>query len=56
MDMKDFFYNIGKSLCIGTILENKEYRSQLMYIFYNFVDYEYSALYFSRNSLKLVKD
>ncbi len=50
MDMKDFFYNIGKSLCVKTILENKEYRSKLMHDFYNFVDNEYSVLHFSRNN------
>jgi hypothetical protein len=51
MDVKDFFYNLGKSLCISTILESKDYRSQLMSIIFGFIDYEYSTLHFSKQTM-----
>lgn len=51
MDMKDFFYNVGKSLCISTILESKDFRGQFMAVFFSFIDCEYTPLHFSRHSL-----
>ena len=51
MDVKDFFYNVGKSLCIATILESKDFRGQFMAVFFNFIDYEYTPLHFSRHCL-----
>lgn len=41
MDAKDYFYNIGKSLDIPTIMESKIYRAELFEIFYSFIDAEY---------------
>ena len=52
MDVKDFFYNVGKSLCIATILESKDFRGQFMAVFFNFTDCEYTPLHFSRHSLE----
>ena len=55
MDVKDFFYNFGKSLDIFTILENKDYRPHFMTLFYNFIDKEYSPLHFSKKNLSLLQ-
>ena len=49
MDVKDFFYNIGKSFCVSTVMDSKDYRLQLFNIFNSFVDHEYTTLYLSRH-------
>ena len=48
MDAKDYFYNIGKSLDIPTIMESKIYRAELFEIFYSFIDAEYQTLFLSK--------
>ena len=30
MEIKDFFYNIGKSICIPTVMESKVYRPRFL--------------------------
>ena len=30
MEIKDFFYNIGKSICIPTVMESKLYRPRFL--------------------------
>ena len=50
MDVKDFFYNISKSLCIATVMENgKDLRPRLFSLFYSFIDCEYTTLYLSKS-------
>ncbi len=49
MDVKDFFYNIVKSLCISTILDSKDYRARFVQILFDFIDKEYTPLHFSRH-------
>jgi hypothetical protein len=51
MDVKDFFYNIGKSICIPTVMESKELRPKLLSIFLSFIDNEYSQLHFAKRHL-----
>ena len=48
MDVRDVFYNFGKSLDIPTVMEAKQYREGLLTIFYEFLDAEYSPLFLSR--------
>lgn len=50
MEVKDFFYNVGKSLDIGTVMESKILRPLLFSLFYNFIDAEYTVLYLSKNN------
>jgi len=45
MDMKDFFYNFGRSLCISTIFDRKDFKEKLMSVFFDFVDFEYTPLH-----------
>ena len=47
MDVKDFFYNIAKSLCMQTVFENKKLRLQFFNeLFYPFIENEYTTLNF----------
>jgi hypothetical protein len=52
MDVKDFCYNIGKSLDVASVMESKDLRSQLFTIFYAFIDSEYTSLFLSRSTHK----
>jgi len=51
MEIKDFFYNIGKSICIPTLMESKVYRPRFLALFMNFIDHEYSTLHFSKQKI-----
>lgn len=50
MEVKDFLYNLTKGLDISTLFENKELRTEVFSLFNNFVDNEYTVLFFFRNS------
>jgi hypothetical protein len=52
MEVKDFFYNIGKSICMDTVMDSKEYRPKFIAVFTSFIDNEYSQLHFSKRSLQ----
>lgn len=51
MDVKDFFYNVVKSVCISTVMERKELRPRFLDIFYSFIDNEYAPLHFHKHTL-----
>lgn len=56
MEIKDFYYNIGKSICIPTVMESKVHRPRFLALFMNFIDNEYAALHFSKHSLSNVNE
>lgn len=49
MEMKDYFYNVAKSLCVPTVMDHgKDLRPQFFALFYSFIDCEYTTLYLSK--------
>lgn len=51
MEMKDFFYNLTKSICIESILSSNSLKTQFFTHLYSFIDLEYNLLYFSKSSV-----
>ncbi|TNV87999.1 hypothetical protein FGO68_gene14880 [Halteria grandinella] len=53
MDVKDFFYNIAKSMCMQTVFEDKKLRVKFFNeLFYPFIENEYTVLNFPQNTKK----
>lgn len=53
MDVKDFFYNLAKSLCMQTVFQDKKLRSRFFSeLFYPFIENEYTVLNFVQNAKK----
>ena len=51
LEIKDFFYNIVKSLCINTVMSNVPFKEKLFSIFTSFIDNEYTTLFMVRHAV-----
>ena len=41
IEIKDFFYNLAKGLCMDTIMANKSLKANFFEMLYDYLDHEY---------------